>query len=56
MDQAKITRILTIVFYILTLGTFIAFFLFPDDRMPMIYLGFSAIGVRLITYFLRHFM
>lgn len=55
MDRQKISRILTLLFYLLAIGTILAYFLVPDKQV-MLYIGFSAIGVRLLTYLLRYLM
>ena len=56
MNQAKAIGVLTILFYLLAAATVALYFLFPENRMPMFYAGFGAIGVRLVTYLLRHFL
>ena len=55
MAQTTTDKVLTIVFYCLTLATIIAYFATPD-RKVMLYLGCAAIGSRLITYVMRYLM
>lgn len=55
MEQKKITGWLTLLFYILVGATLITYFVVPDKHV-MLYIGFGAIGVRLVTYFIRYFM
>lgn len=57
-DQKQINTILTVVFYLLAAGAVLFYFITPDksaDRLWM-YLGFGAIGVRLITYVMKFLM
>ncbi|MDO5569907.1 MAG: hypothetical protein Q4F97_00390 [Bacteroidales bacterium] len=57
-EQRQISNILTVIFYLLALAAVVLYFITPDkaqDRLWM-YLGFGAIGVRLITYFLRYLL
>ena len=57
-DQKQINTVLTIAFYLLALAAIVLYFLTPDkgaDKLWM-YLGFGAIGVRLITYAMRYLL
>lgn len=57
-DQKQINTVLTILFYLLAVAAVVLYFITPDrsaDRLWM-YLGFSAIGVRLITYVMKYLM
>lgn len=57
-DQKQINTVLTILFYLLAVVAVVLYFITPDksaDRLWM-YLGFGAIGVRLITYVMKYLM
>lgn len=57
-DQKQINTVLTVLFYCLAIAAVILYFITPDkgaDKLWM-YLGFGAIGVRLITYVMKYLM
>ena len=57
-DQKQINTVLTIVFYVLADAAIVLWFITPDrnaDKLWM-YLGFGAIGVRIITYIMKYLM
>ncbi|MEG1585267.1 MAG: hypothetical protein RR346_00165 [Bacteroidales bacterium] len=57
-DQKQINTVLTIAFYLLAIAAVILYFITPDkstERLWM-YLGFGAIGVRLITYLMKYLL
>lgn len=57
-DQKQINKVLTIVFYLLAAAAIVLYFITPDkgaDRLWM-YLGFGAIGVRLMSYIMKYLM
>ncbi len=55
MEKQKIGQILTLVFYTLAVAALASYFFIPD-RVWFFTLGFSAIGVRVVTYFLRQIL
>lgn len=57
-EQKQINKVLTILFYVLAAAAIVLYFITPDkgaDRLWM-YLGFGAIGVRLVTYMMRYLL
>ena len=57
-DRKQIDKVLTIIFYLLAVAAIVMYFITPDktvDRLWM-YLGFSAIGVRLVSYIMRYLL
>lgn len=57
-DQKQINTILTIIFYLLTAAAVALYFFTPDRSANQlwIYIGFGAIGVRIITYIMKYLM
>lgn len=51
----KLQKVLTVIFLILVIATFVAYFLIKETPVIFITIGFTAIGVRIITYLLKHF-
>jgi hypothetical protein len=54
-EQRQINNVLTVIFYLLAIAAVVLYLVTPNkaqDRLWM-YLGFGAIGVRMITYFIR---
>ncbi|MGL4292185.1 MAG: hypothetical protein ACRCSQ_01190 [Bacteroidales bacterium] len=57
-DQKQINTVLTIAFYLLAIAAVVLYFITPDkgvDKLWM-YLGFGAIGVRLISYMMKYLL
>ncbi len=57
-DLKQINTVLTILFYLLAVAAVVLYFVTPDksaERLWM-YLGFGAIGVRLISYVMKYLM
>ena len=57
-DKRNINTVLTIIFYLLAVAAVVLYFTTSDksaDRLWM-YLGFSAIGVRIITYIMKYLL
>ncbi|MGL5317669.1 MAG: hypothetical protein ACRC9Q_03115 [Bacteroidales bacterium] len=55
MEQKKISVVLLILFYALTLAAVLVYFLSPD-RTLFLYCGGSALAVRGMHYFMKFFM
>ena len=56
MNRDKAIQLLTILFYVLALATVVVYLINPSNIRPMLYVGGSAIIVRLVTYLLRYLM
>lgn len=55
MEQKKISAVLLILFYVLTIAAIIVYFTSPD-RTLFLYCGGSALAVRGMHYFMKFFM
>lgn len=54
-DRKQIDKVLTIIFYVLTLAALILYFVTPDRATDItwMYCGFGAIIVRIVSYLMR---
>lgn len=55
MEQKKISAVLLILFYVLTIATIIVYFT-SSDKTLFLYCGGSALAVRGMHYFMKFFM
>lgn len=55
MEQKSISKVLLILFYVLTIATIIVYFVSPD-RTLFLYLGGSALAIRAMHYFMKFFL
>lgn len=50
---ASLQTVLTLIFYVLALGSVVSYFAWPDQRYIFMTVGIAAIAVRVVSYLIK---
>ncbi|MDD6209133.1 MAG: hypothetical protein PUB21_00840 [Bacteroidales bacterium] len=56
MNIDKVNRIMTSLFYLLTLATIATYFMIPENKSVYLYCGGSALFIRFVQYIIKYFI